>query len=174
MMISNLHTYLAVAKDSLAIAEDIAASQRRPKPNGERGFIITYDREHRSFKHSLIAIVFAGIYFEALIYIEGIRRIGKAKFKKIGKSTYEDKLRAIGIDDKALLKSCKRFRQSRNDLVHEKAVEMTSLKTKLRFAQKEARHAIAFLDHVTPMLSIHNLSSKQDIFRGKNRGPSSF
>ncbi len=157
MMISNINTYLAIAKDSLARAEDITASQRRPKPDGKPGFIITYDPEQKSFKYSLITIVFAGIYFDALLYIEGIRRMGKAKFRKMERSTYEDKLQAIGIADNALLESCERFRKSRNDLVHEKALEMTSTTTKLRLAQKEAQHAIAFLDHVSPLLSAPNL-----------------
>ena len=40
-MTSNLHIYLAIAKDSLAKSDRISAAQTRPKPNGEKGSIIT-------------------------------------------------------------------------------------------------------------------------------------
>lgn len=155
-MVSNLHTYLALARDSLRSAKRFATLQRRPKPDGQ-GFIISYDSKQKSFKHSLIAIVFAGIYFETLAHVEGSKLLGKSKYKKISKATYEDKLRALGISDKSLLLDCERFRKSRNDLVHEKAIDLRTSKATLRFAQMEAQHAVNFVLRVSKLLSPNKL-----------------
>lgn len=152
-MMSNLHTYLALAKDSLRSAKRFSTSHRKPKPDGAPGFIIRYDPKQKSFKYSLISIVFAGIYFEALAHIEGTKRLGKSKYKKITKATYEIKLRALGFTDKTLLLGCKRFRKSRNDLVHEKAIDLKTSKATLRFAQVEAQHAVEFVQQVAKLLS---------------------
>ena len=95
-MASNLHIYLAIAKNSLAESDRIGAAQTRPKPDGEKGSIITYDPEHKSFKHSLVAIAFAGIYLEALLYIKGVKRLGKAAYDKIDLKIYEEKFKATG------------------------------------------------------------------------------
>ena len=54
MLFSNLNTYLAIAKDSLAASKTIIATNRRPKPNGEPGFIITFDPDQKSFKRTLV------------------------------------------------------------------------------------------------------------------------
>lgn len=147
---SNLHIYLAIAKDSLAESDRIRAMQTRPKPNGEKGSIITYDPEHKSFKHSLVAIVFAGIYLEALLYIKGVKRLGKTAYDKIDRKIYEDKLMALGITDPQLLALCKRFRIARKELVHEKAFQQSE--SKLWGAQDEARKAINLIDRLTQLL----------------------
>ena len=151
-MMSNLHTYLALAKDSLRNAKRFSTAQRKPKPDGQPGVIILYDPKQKSFKHSLISIVFAGIYFDALAHVEGARRLGKSKYKKIAKATYEVKLHALGLTDRALLLNCERFRKSRNDLVHEKAIDPKTSKATLRFAQVEAQHAVDFILQVTRLL----------------------
>ena len=147
-MTSNLHIYLAIAKDSLAKSDRTGAAQTRPKPNGEKGSIITYDPKHRSFKYSLVAIAFAGIYLEALLYIKGVKRLGKAAYDKIDRKIYEDKLKALGITDPELLALCKRFRIARKELVHEKAFQQSELWG----AQVEARKAINLIDRVTQLL----------------------
>jgi hypothetical protein len=157
-MTSNLHIYLSLAQNALRTAKRFTTAHRKPRPDGQPGYIITYDPKQKSFKHSLIAIVFAGIYFEALVYIEGVRLLGKSKYKKISNAKYEVKLRALGMDDKSLLENCERFRKSRNDLVHEKADDFKSSKTKLRFAQVEAQHAIDFILRVTQLLSSYKKS----------------
>jgi hypothetical protein len=78
MLMTNANVYLAIAKDAQAESERLATLARRPKPGGEPGFIVTYDPEQKSFKHSLIAIVFATMYLEALFYLLGIRKFGSA------------------------------------------------------------------------------------------------
>jgi hypothetical protein len=62
-MITNVDIYFTIAAEAQAEAERLENVARRPNPDG--GFIITYDPERNSFKNSLIAITFAGIYLEA-------------------------------------------------------------------------------------------------------------
>jgi len=140
---TNLRTFLAIAKESLATSEELSARQRRPSPGG--GEIISFDPDQRSFKHSLIAIVFAGVYLEALLYLHGCRLLGKVAYKKIDWNTYEEKLRAYGITDQSLLDAAKEFRIARRELVHEKAHDDTK---EIRTGQDEARKAIALIDRV--------------------------
>lgn len=64
-MLSNLNVYLSIAESALQEAHLLETDGRRPKPNGEAGIILTVDPRQQSFKQSLIAIVFSGIYFEA-------------------------------------------------------------------------------------------------------------
>ncbi len=149
----NLHIYLAIAKDSLAESDRIGAAQTRPKPNGEKGSIITFDPKRSSYKYSLIAIVFAGIYLEALLYIKGVQQLGKAVYDKdkIDRKVYEDKLKTLGITDPQILAAFKHFRTVRNELVHEKAFQQSE--SDFWFAQEEAHKAIDLIDRVTKLLN---------------------
>jgi hypothetical protein len=148
-MASNLHIYLAIAKDSLAKSDRISAAQTRPKLNGEKGSIITYDPKHKSFKHSLVAIAFAGIYLEALLCIKGVKLLGKSAYDKIDFKPYEEKVKALGITDPQILDLCKHFRKVRKELVHDKIFQQNEV----RFAQIEARKAIDLIDRVTHLLT---------------------
>lgn len=154
-MISNLNVYLAIAEESLAESEWLEQSARAPKPDGEPGFIITYDPKQRSFKCSLIAITFAGIYLEALLYVVGVRRLGKSEYMKIDRKCYEEKLQSMGLTDSELLATCKRFREVRNDLVHEKAMEVFEVtEAKFHIAQRQARDALSFVKQVAELLPL--------------------
>ncbi|MCP4609688.1 MAG: hypothetical protein GY845_13335 [Planctomycetes bacterium] len=145
---SNLHLYLAIAKEAMDESDRIGEAQTRPKPNGELGSIITYDPEHKSFKHSLIALAFAGIYLDALLYITGMNRLGKEAYDRIDRKCYQDKLVALGIKDSKVLSTCARFRICRNELVHERAFQ----DSELWGAQIEARKAIDLIDQITELL----------------------
>src|SRR6516165_7253703 len=118
-MITNIDVYFAIAEESQAEAERLENLARRPNPDG--GFIITYDPERKSFKNSLIAITFAGIYLESLLYIVGVKKFGRDEYDKKydRKKSYEDKLRLFGVTDETLLAEAKHFREMRRDLVHE-------------------------------------------------------
>jgi hypothetical protein len=152
-MFSNLKTYLTIAEDALAEAERLDAASRKPMPNGKPGFIMTFDPDRRSFKQSLIALVFAGVYLEALMYIVGTQRLGKDAYMKLDRKKYEEKLVGLGISDPELLSSCKRFRESRNDLVHEKAIEIEKFSAAhLRNAQEEAKFGVDFVRSVANVL----------------------
>ena len=132
----------------MAKSDRIAEAQTRPKPNGEPGSIITFDPKQRSFRHSLVAIAFAGMYLEALLYIKGIKRLGEPAYNKIDRKSYEEKLIALGITDSKLLAACKRFRTARNELVHEKAFQ----ESEPWAAQIEARKAIDLIGQITRLL----------------------
>ena len=152
-MISNANVYLAIAEEALAESKRLDEAARIPRPDGQPRFVVTYDPEHTSFKRSLIAIVFAGIYLEALLYMVGVEQLGRDAYMKIDRKHYEEKLQALGVTDIETLATCKRFRDARNDLVHEKAIEPLAIDgTALRTAQREAEIAVSFVRSIDGLL----------------------
>jgi hypothetical protein len=153
-MLSNANVYLAIAEEALAESKQLDEASQRPKPDGQPGFVITYDPEHTSFKQSLIAMVFAGIYLEALLYIVGMDKLGKDEYMKIDRKHYEEKLRVLGVTDTETLTTCKRFREARNDLVHEKAIEphVGVDGTTFHTAQREAEIGVSFVRSIASLL----------------------
>jgi len=149
-MISNIDVYFAIASEAVAEAERLENAARRPKPDGEPGFIITYDPEKKSFKASLIAIVFAGMYLESLFYLNGAKRFGRGKYnKKLDKMlSYEEKLGLFGITDQTILTEAKHFRKMRRELVHEKAVRVSELTADKIRLEDEAKKALSFVRKV--------------------------
>lgn len=110
----------------------------------------TSDPGHKSFKQSLIAIAFAGMYLEALFGLIGNENLGKNLYKKIDHFPYEEKLRLLlGVYEKSVLASCTRFRKARNDLMHEKAVDLEALGlSEIRTAQEEASFGVEFVKSI--------------------------
>jgi hypothetical protein len=135
---------------SVASLPQSVTTGRTPKRDGKPGYILAFDPERKSFKQSLIAIAFAGMYLEALLGIFGNARLGKTLYKKIDRqTTYEEKLRMLGVFDPNVLASCKRFREARNDLMHEKAVGLNGLKpVDIRIAQEEAVLGVEFVKSI--------------------------
>lgn len=127
-MITNVDVYFAIAEEALAEFERLEKLARRPKPDGEPGVIVTYDPQRKSFKNSLVSIVFAGMYLDALFYILGTKRFGKGRYnKKYDNKSLEEKLQLFGLSDKDLLAEAEQFRKRRRQLVHEKAVQISDL-----------------------------------------------
>lgn len=150
---SNLATYRAIAEEANAEAQSLWLAARTPKPDGSPGFVIAYDPSRRSFKQSLIAIAFASIYFEALLFIVGTQRLKERWDRKMDHSLYEEKLTALGVTERDLLASAGRLRLSRKDLVHEKAAPLGEVaSSELRWAHEEAAHAVDFIAHVSERL----------------------
>lgn len=87
-MISNADVYLTIAEEALAKSKQLDEIARIPKPDGHPGFVITYDPKRTSFKQSLIAIVFAGVYLEALLYIVGVERLGRKSTENTTKRSF--------------------------------------------------------------------------------------
>jgi hypothetical protein len=87
------------------------------------------------------------MYLEALLGLLGNERLGKDLYKKLDRNTnYEEKLRILGLTDSDLLKRCVRFREVRNDLIHEKSIDLESLgKSKAYKGQEEANLAVNFI-----------------------------
>jgi hypothetical protein len=90
----------------------------------------------------MIAIVFTGIWLEALLHLLIVRDHGEEKFREFDRKPYEEKLRLIGIDNISILEVAARFRIARNELVHEKAHFDTG---ETKTAQDEAGNAYHLL-----------------------------
>ena len=149
-VLTNLNVYFAIAEEALAEMMKLDSGAKKPKPDGAPGFVITYDPKRQSFKQSLVCIAFSGMYFEALLGLLGSERLGKDLYRKLDRqTTYEEKLRILGVTDSHLLKRCASFREARNDLIHEKAVDLDSLKkSEVRKGQEEAQLAVSFIREV--------------------------
>lgn len=120
---------------------------RRPKPDGSDGWIITFDPFQNSLKQSMIAIVFTGMWFEALMHLLIVRAYGEQKFKEYDFKSYEEKLRLVGCSDQEVIDRATRFRMTRKALVHEKAHFDDG---EIRKAQDEADNAHELL------VALHN------------------
>lgn len=165
---TNLSVYLAIAEEALAESERLLEVGRRLRPEGRPGYILSPDPQQKSFKQSLIAIAFAGMYLEALLSLLGRARWGKDFYdQKIDRCfNYEEKLKLLGIVDQSDLASCIRFRESRNMVVHEKALyvepprpdkkktnkKKQTPKQDIRAAQKEAALGVEFVKSIASKL----------------------
>lgn len=147
---TNIEVYRAIAEDAFEEMIQLDSSSRRRKDDGSNGFIITYDPEHKSFKKSMIVVVFTGMWLEALLHQEIVKKYGEEEFKKVDrKKTYEQKLALLGIHDQELMDKVKRFRETRKELVHEKAFLDEGL---IKTAQKEANVANEVMSGITEQL----------------------
>jgi hypothetical protein len=142
LIITNVSTYRAIAIEAFQAMQELVESGRRPKEDGSPGWILQFDQNQKSFKQAMVAIVFTGMWLEALLHLLIVRDHGEEKFREFDFKSYEEKLRLIGIDDNSILEAAARFRKSRKELVHEKAhFETGEMKT----AQDEARNAFQLL-----------------------------
>jgi len=144
--VTNIRVYLVIAEEAAAESRRLDDAATVPKPDGQPGVVMAHDPQRRSFRQSFIAIAFAGMYLEALLALVGRERLGDALYKKIDRAhtNYEEKLRLLGVHDAELLADCKRFREARNDLMHEKAIDLDSPDPteEWRTAQHEASFAV--------------------------------
>jgi hypothetical protein len=151
--LSNASVYRSIAEEANAEAQRLWGEARTPKPDGSTGYVIAYDPTRRSFKQSLVAIAFSGIYIEALLYLKGTEVMGNTWKNKWDESTYEEKFKALGITDTSFLALAERLRRSRRDLAHEKAVPVEKLQAgERRWAHEEAEFAVNFIREATERL----------------------
>lgn len=153
-VLTNINVYLEIAEDALAASNHLFENSTTPNEIAAEGHVMTRDPERKSFKQSLVAIAFSGMYLEALLGLVGTARLGKSLYSKIDRqTTYEEKLSLLGIYDQELLSDCKRFREARNDLMHEKHIDLEMLKAgEFRVAQNEAAHGVQFVKTVSNKL----------------------
>ena len=141
---TNLEVFYNIAIESFyAMNADINAN-RKPKPNNEHGWILTYNPDQKSFKNAFITIVFCGVFLEALLHLLIVERKGIEIYIQLDKkrATYELQLESLGCNDPSIIKCCKNFRDARNEVIHEKA----HMNTKdIRRAQDEATKAFEFI-----------------------------
>lgn len=138
LVITNIEIYKTIADEAYQKMIQLMEAGRRPKSDGNTGWIITYDPNKNSFKQSMISIVFTGMWLEALIHLLIVKKFGKEKFKEYDFKTYEKKLQLLGFTDKNLLDRVSRFRKTRKSLVHEKAYFDNG---EIKKAQDEAENA---------------------------------
>ena len=119
--ITNVSIYKAIATEAYHEMERLNSLGRKPKEDGTNGFIVTYDPDHKSFKQAFITIVFSGIWLETFTHLKYVERYGKDGLKQFDQKVYEQKLEVLGITDEGFLERVKRFRDTRNDIIHEKA-----------------------------------------------------
>jgi len=136
--ITNIDTYKSIADEAFSEMVQLLNAGRRPKADGNEGWIVTIDPSQRSFKKAMISIVFTGMWLEALCHLKIVERFGEEKYKEYDFKSYEDKLELLGVTDIAIIQSVKQFRTTRKELVHEKAYFD---KGKMKVAQKEAECA---------------------------------
>lgn len=147
---TNINIYRAIAEDAYAEMCSLDSGSRIPKNDGSGGYILKYDPDHRSFKHAMVVIVFTGMWLEALLHQLIVQIHGEAKFKEVDRTyTYERKLELIGVTDIDLIGKVKRFRESRKELVHEKAYFDGS---NIKSAQEEAALASDVMSVVSTLI----------------------
>lgn len=142
LILTNVSTYRAIAIEAFEAMQELVESGRQPKEDGAPGWILQFDPNQKSFKQAMIAIVFIGMWLEALLHLLIVRDHGEEKFREFDFKLYEEKLRLIGIDDSSILEAAARFRIARKELVHEKAHFNTG---ETQTAQDEARNAYQLL-----------------------------
>lgn len=143
---TNVRVFYKIAQESYEAMKEHFNSHTRPKPNGEPGYIFTLDPEQKSFKSAFITIVFCGVFLEALLHILIVKQHGLKVFKKYDPKTYEEKLRLLGCSEPSITDLCKKYRDARREVVHEKAYLDNDYV--LRVAQKEAEIAIELINKV--------------------------
>jgi len=149
LLVTNVSIYRAIAEEAYAQVADAEKTERTPNPNGS-GYILRYDPKQRSFKNSLVTIVFTGMWLEALTHLLIVRDYGEDKYREYDRRIYEDKLRLLGVKDESFLAQVADFRATRKELVHEKAYfDNGTIKT----AQKEAKVAHDILRRIEAILS---------------------
>jgi hypothetical protein len=142
---TNIRIFYHIAEEAyVAMYKDLNSS-RRPKPNDEPGWIITYDPDQKSFKNAFITIVFCGVFLESLLHLLIVERKGLDTFKKCDWKPYKDKLQLLGCNDQSILEGSTQYQDARRQVVHEKAhLDDNSF----RIAQKEAAFAMELVKNI--------------------------
>ena len=142
---TNVRIFGAIAETAFTRMSEDMAKNIRPASGGGSGTIKTYDPEQKSLKDALICIVFSCIWLEALLHLLIVRQFGRKCFKKVDRWPYGKKLELLGCTNVELLKQVGQLRESRKEIVHEKAYfEFTAdgeFKGEVKAAQDEAENA---------------------------------
>jgi hypothetical protein len=139
-ILSNLLVYRTIAVDALAASEASYTEHTRQTEDG--GLVTTLDPQQMSFRHSLIAIVFAGMYMEAALWVFGCGKLGIPQYKSIDRRPLEARATALGVGDQRLRDALQAYREARAELVHEKAVPLGQQAARWRTGQDEAKKAV--------------------------------
>ena len=148
MTYSNVNIYQQIVYDNYSDMVRDIENNRTPKADGS-GYIIKYDPSQLSFKKSMIVVVFAGMWIEAIFHQFMVTNHSKNQFNKHNKKPYKEKLRMMGILDPSILDTAEKFQRTRNELIHEKAFMD---KGDIKFAQNEAGNAHFIVRYISKHL----------------------
>ena len=137
---TNAIVYRVIASE--ALARCLAWDSEHVRSNASGGRVIDLDLTQSSFKDSLVAIVFAGMFMEAALWIACYGRLGPKKCQQVDDSNLEDRPKPLGIHDTQLREDLKHYREARKELVHEKAVPASQGTLPHRTGQEEAKRAV--------------------------------
>jgi len=85
---TNVRAFYKIAKEAYGAMNKDLNSSRRLKRGNERGYIITYDPDQKSFKNAFITIVFSGVLLESILHLLIVKLKGIDVFKNtIGNHT---------------------------------------------------------------------------------------
>lgn len=143
---TNVCVFYTMAQESYEAMNKHLNSHRRPKPDGEPGYIMTLDPEQKSFKNAFITIVFCGVFLESLLHLRIVKQCGVEVFRKYDRKSYEEKLNLLGCSDESITDLCRKYRDARRRVVHEKAYLDNDYF--LHVAQNEAEVAIELINKV--------------------------
>jgi hypothetical protein len=148
---TNLGLYREIALEAFQLSQHELETHRRPRDEAD-GYVTSFDPHSTSFKQAMVAIVFAGMFMEALLWVTGSRRLGVQAYTPVDKKGLEERAQTLGVTDHELLGDLKAYRQVRKELVHEKAVPFSQDKSPTRVAQVEARKAVNLMSRLEAVL----------------------
>lgn len=148
---TNVWTFYDIAHEAYSLMGQLEPPSVTPKPNGEPGRVLVFDPTQRSFKAALTTIVFCGVYLEAMLHLELVRKFGEAGAEKHDRKVYKNKLILLGCNNEAVLEASEHYRIIRREVVHEKAYPDSA---HVRTAQVEAKKSIQFIDNVNEEIGI--------------------
>ena len=153
MVYSNASIYKEIAEEAYSKMCLLLEEGRTPKDDGSGGYIIKYDPAHNSFKQSLIVVVFTGMWLEAILHQLIVSKHGGDEFKKYDFKPYREKLALLGVSDSEILDKVDSFKNTRKELVHEKAFFDSG---EIKVAQKEAELAHQVMSSIFHVLGIQD------------------
>lgn len=137
--LTNVNVFKRIADEAYEEMTRAMNAGRRPKEDGT-GFLLTYDPHQKSFKQSLISIVFSTMWLEALLHLMIVQMYGIEVFKEYDHKSYEEKLGKLGYFNEDIIQSISTLRKVRRTLLHEKAhIEDNDVKTAQGVAENAAK-----------------------------------
>jgi hypothetical protein len=151
-LVANLRVFRAIAEDAAAEVKRLQDGERAAGSGGIT--VVQRDPQQRSFKHSLIALAFAGSYLEALLRVVATERLGRECYAKLDRQKWENKLKALGVKDEGVIARCERFRKARNEVMHEEPLDLEAQTSRvpLVVAQAECEPAIELVREIARLL----------------------
>lgn len=92
---TNVRVFYKIAQESYAAMNKFLNMYRRPKPNGEPGYINTLDPDQKSFKHAFITIIFCSVFLESILHLLIVKQKGLKVFDEYDFNPYKDKLQLL-------------------------------------------------------------------------------